>query len=710
MCNLLLVLFGSAQVDRYDHEQEEQRLLRRVELTHQVLQERVDLTVALLRGLLGLFEASQLVEPHEFRAYVEPLGIRERYPSILGLGYMAYVRPGGDAALVERIRSAGESFQVWPVPTSDIAVVVLYLEPRDHGNQKALGFDVWSEPTRRSALARARDTGETVATANLTLVQEEAGGGNGFLLFMPHYDSPTPLHTVAARRERIAGFVYAPVRVREFVQSALTRSLDLAVRVYSGPDTTASKLLYEMPSERAWDASLQRAIQIGGLTWTVLYQFREGPHPWWRSPAVPVLLSGMVFAGLLYRFQVVQVDARLRAQRHTEALRRGEQRYRFLAEAMPQVVFTADRAGFITYVNRPSCGLVAHESLVAGLTPRMDADAGKAVAESWEAAVRSGRDWHKTFVLEQQGQRRWHLGRAVAQRRGGVIVEWVGTMTDIEDQKQAEAALQREATELEARVAERTAELVRANRELENYAAVASHDLQEPLRKIVAFGDRLAESLGPDVNPASADSLARMRRSAQRLQRLIGDLLTFARISSTEVSARPVDLGRLTRAVASDLLEGRPETARIEVRTLPLARGDLGLLRQLLENLLSNAIKFSRPNTSAHVVVHAEDAGEEIAADRRAGFFRLLVEDEGIGFDPKYVDRIFQVFQRLHPLDRYEGTGIGLAICQRVAELHGGSITARRSPGNGACFVVTLPRATADPNPNREAASCAQEA
>lgn len=677
------------------------RLLRSVEVTHRELQTKVDLTIALLRGGLGLFEASVEVEPAEFRAYVAPLEIRVRYPSVLGLGYALRVEAGEEAVAAAHARMPGAApLVVWPYLLPGENAVIVYLEPRDRGNEVAIGFNMAIEPGRREAMARARDQGREAATTLVTLVQEEGGAGKGFLIYLPHYEAGAPVETLAQRREALQGFIYAPVRVRELVDDTLHDDPDLAVQLYAGAPAEAAAKVYEVPSRAPWRNPVRRELHIAGQTWTLLYQFSGVQTAWWRSPAVPVLFTGVVFAGLLYRFQRLQLDARRRAERDAAALRQGEQRYRFLAEAMPQVVFTADATGRITYVNRPG-ELAVDESVQGRLGERLHPDDRDDMLRSWDEAVHTGRDWERAFRLDLGSGYRWHLGQAAAQRQCGVV-DWVGTLTDIEIQKQAEATLLREAEELETRVAERTTELIRTNRELENFAAVASHDLQEPLRKIVAFGGRLSDALGPGIPPEAADSLSRMRASAARLNQLIADLLTFARISRAEVISTPVDLGLLARAVMADLVEGQPDVAQLDVRPLPRAYGDLGLLRQLLENLLSNAIKFRRPGEPARVTLDCEETGDEIAPSRREGYFRLLVIDDGIGFDPKYLDRIFHMFQRLHPRDRYEGTGIGLAICKRVVELHGGDITARGAPGQGACFVVTLPRVPPVPTPDPE--------
>jgi signal transduction histidine kinase len=226
--------------------------------------------------------------------------------------------------------------------------------------------------------------------------------------------------------------------------------------------------------------------------------------------------------------------------------------------------------------------------------------------------------------------------------------------------------------------------LEQSNRELQDFASVASHDLQEPLRKVQAFGDRLKNGAGAALDAQSRDYLERMLSASKRMQSLIQDLLTFCRVTSQGRLFSPVDLAQVAREVLSDLEVRIAETnALVEVGELPTIDADALQMRQLLQNLIGNALKFQHTGKPPVVRLFAESAAD--------GMLRLVVEDQGIGFDEKYLDRIFTVFQRLHSRAEYEGTGVGLAICRKIAQRHGGDITAKSAPGLGASFLVTLP-------------------
>ena len=260
-------------------------------------------------------------------------------------------------------------------------------------------------------------------------------------------------------------------------------------------------------------------------------------------------------------------------------------------------------------------------------------------------------------------------------------------------------ALAKEVTErrrAEEDLAVRADELRRSNTELTQFLSVASHDLQEPLRKVQAFGDLLARKSRDSLTGDSLAHLERMQASAARMQNLIQDLQAFSRIATQTRTHVSVDLTDAAQRALSDLETQLKETGgRAEVGELPTIDADPALMQELLRNLVSNGLKFHRPGeppivkVEAHLLDGRENgAPRGVAADK---LWELTVEDNGIGFDEKYLDRIFTVFQRLHGDDGYQGTGMGLALCQKIVERHGGNITARSEPGHGATFVVRLP-------------------
>lgn len=290
--------------------------------------------------------------------------------------------------------------------------------------------------------------------------------------------------------------------------------------------------------------------------------------------------------------------------------------------------------------------------------------------------------------------------------------------------QQTQEALQKAHQELELRVQERTAELARANeslrvevfqraraeealarqaqelarsnRELEQFAHVASHDLQEPLRKIQAFGDRLKVKCGTALSDEGRDYLKRIQAAAARMQALITRLLTLSRVTTQPQPFVPVDLSEAAREVVADMeVTIQQVGGTVHVGQLPTVDADPLQIRQLLQNLIGNALKFHKNGEPPVVKVQGtllqdqEPGRETHAADHQR--CQISVQDNGIGFDEKYLDRIFNPFQRLHGQGEYAGTGMGLAICRKIVEHHRGQITAKSAPGQGTTFIVTLP-------------------
>ncbi|MBK8812478.1 MAG: PAS domain S-box protein [Acidobacteria bacterium] len=247
----------------------------------------------------------------------------------------------------------------------------------------------------------------------------------------------------------------------------------------------------------------------------------------------------------------------------------------------------------------------------------------------------------------------------------------------------------------EQRLRSYNARLERSNRELQDFAYVASHDLQEPLRKVQAFGDRLSQKYSASLTDEGADYIRRMRQASLRMQTLINDLLTFSRVTTKARPFTPTDLNSVVGNVLSDLEIRIDELkARVEIGDLPRIEADELQMHQLFQNLIGNALKFHQKDVLPVVRVHAEEAPDPNPATNLADAVpacRIVVEDNGIGFDEKYLDRIFTVFQRLHGRGEYEGSGVGLAVCRKIVERHNGDVTASSSPGKGAKFIITLP-------------------
>lgn len=237
---------------------------------------------------------------------------------------------------------------------------------------------------------------------------------------------------------------------------------------------------------------------------------------------------------------------------------------------------------------------------------------------------------------------------------------------------------------LERRVARLEAEKA----DLEVFVHASTHDLHEPLRKIQAFGERLRDQLGLMADPAAIRSLDRMTAAADRLRRLLDALLVHARVRDDRTRVEAVDLDAVVAAILADRAADIDAAgAAIDVSGLGAVEGDTGQIRTLLENVIDNSLKYRRLGANVIIQVAGRDD-----ADGDEGRIVIEVTDNGIGFDPRHAERIFGLFERLHSRDVYEGAGVGLATSRKIAERHGGSLTARGEPGSGACFTLILPR------------------
>ncbi|MBV2129122.1 CHASE3 domain-containing protein [Rheinheimera sp. SM2107] len=306
------------------------------------------------------------------------------------------------------------------------------------------------------------------------------------------------------------------------------------------------------------------------------------------------------------------------------------------------------------------------------------------------------------FIRLTQGRNDAQLNFILSGLLSSVLVLLLLLLSSVNSKRERKYldALEAKNEELIQKVEERTQELrlyseelSRSNRELEDFAFVASHDLQEPLRKIQAFGDRLKSSFSAELGEKGQDYLHRMRNAAERMSRLINDLLDFSRINTRGREFTAINLTDIVNDALDDLEIAIQESqAVINVGELPVVQADSSQLNQLFLNLLSNSLKFRKPDTPPVITItataHQPNVMQQSVCDN---WYQITVVDNGIGFAEEYAEKIFTPFQRLHGRTEYKGTGIGLAVCRRIVERHRGCIHASAEPGVGATFTLILP-------------------
>ena len=341
------------------------------------------------------------------------------------------------------------------------------------------------------------------------------------------------------------------------------------------------------------------------------------------------------------------------------------------------IVAITDRAGMIIHVNDKFCEISKYsKEALLGQNHRIinSGHHGREFFIDLWKTIESGKIWEGEIRNRaKDGTYYWVYTTIVPfLDPNGKPYQYVSIRYEITQRKLAEEQLRVYADRLE-----------KSNRELQDFASIAAHDLQEPLRKIQAFADRLRTRFANGIPGEGQDYLHRILSSANRMRKLIDDLLTYSRVTTKAQPFVPTDLNQILEDVLSDL-EIRIEQAngKIEMERLPVVEADPSQMHQLLQNLISNALKFHKKDAFPLVRIDSSISGNSCI---------LSIADNGIGFDEKYLDRIFTIFQRLHGKQEYEGTGVGLAVCRRIIERHGGSITAKSIPDKGTQFLITLP-------------------
>lgn len=267
----------------------------------------------------------------------------------------------------------------------------------------------------------------------------------------------------------------------------------------------------------------------------------------------------------------------------------------------------------------------------------------------------------------------------------------------LQDEVEVRKVTEKEIAHLNFQLMENIHQLKATNEELDHFAFIASHDLQEPLRKIRTFIDILNEKHAPSVDQKAGEYLTKIDKSAQRMQLLINDILTFSKFSGNSDGFEKTDLNLILEGVLSDLeVVIEEKKAVVTIQPLPSLMVVPGMIRQLLQNLASNALKFSKKDVVPTMTVRCEKIpGRMIPnitpGNEKKSYYAITVEDNGIGFEDQYADMIFVIFKRLHSSGEVEGTGIGLAICKKIAEKHGGFIYAKSKYGEGSAFTLALP-------------------
>lgn len=440
------------------------------------------------------------------------------------------------------------------------------------------------------------------------------------------------------------------------------------------------------PEQAAWFLRKDREVMDSGQVEGPIIETLtrpDGSTMWLETVKVPLRDSNGHVIGILGNWH--DVTAKRQAE---ETLRRSEQRYRSLVSAIAEIVWRADASGRIVTAGSNWVTLTGlpNDQVNSDWFKVVHPDDLPDVRGKWSIAASTATPYAAEFRLRRaDGEWRHMDSRSIPIRdEDGRVLEWVGVCVDVTERKLVEERIRRLNVDLEQRVAERTDQLVAANKELEAFSYSVSHDLRAPLRAIDGFSRILQMEHAAKMPAEMQDYLRDIRANTQQMGRLVDDLLTFSRLSRQPLKKIPIEVSDVIRQCQHELRQHQDgRCVEFQLGELPVCWGDPALLKQVWINLISNALKYSSKRDVAVIQIGSR-AGD--VPNQRTYFIR----DNGVGFDMRYVHKLFQVFQRLHRAEEYEGTGVGLAIVQRIVHRHGGRVWGESVLDGGTTFYFTL--------------------
>ena len=455
---------------------------------------------------------------------------------------------------------------------------------------------------------------------------------------------------------------------------------------YTREELTAGKVRWDTitpPEYRPLDERALKELRTSGVCapFEKEYICKDGSR-------VPVLLAGALLEGSKERTVCFVLDLSDRKQAE-EALWESEERFRHMADIAPVMIWMSGVDKLCNYFNKPWLGFTGRtmeQELGNGWTEGVHPDDFQYCLDTYVSAFDARKDFKMEYRLRRfDGEYRWVFDTGIPRfAPEGSFLGYIGSCIDLSDRKQAEAEIRQFNEILEQRVKERTIQLEAANQELESFSYSVSHDLRAPLRHISGFVELLERRTAATLDETSVRYLNTIGQTAKHAGTLIDNLLAFSRMGRTEMRYTILNMEQLVQEVQRDLeLETNGRAIHWQVEKLPQVQGDPSMLRLVLANLIQNAVKYTQTRTIAEIAIGSTDNEHEVI---------FFVRDNGVGFDMRYVHKLFGVFQRLHTAEEFEGTGIGLANVRRIIHRHGGRTWAEGALERGATFYFSLPK------------------
>jgi len=681
----ILVLFlgftmaASSTVDLFFLSESKQLFEKQISATVGQLDERLAVYTSTLEAGRGLFDASSSVEREEWKAFVDSIELQENYPGIQGLGYAVFVAPEEKTAHIKKIQSEGfPEYTIRPEDERDIYTSIVYLEPFDLRNRQAFGYDMFSNEIRRSAMEKARDSGEARMSGKITLVQEiDNDVQPGFLLYVPYYSKGSSRQTLGERRENIVGYIYAAFRSRDFVEAALARNIPekIGIQIQDGDPKADEPILFSNIEEKiGLDTRSKFAKQVAfygpGRVWTIDFASSEDFGDSRFREVVSLLIIFLGIAGSLlvsFVFYVLQ-SSRERAVAYANMVTKDLQKFKQAVDGTSDMIVITDPEGMVIYGNK------AVESTTGY---KVGEAVGKKAGTLWKTPMPQEfyEELWKTIKIDKKP---FHA-QLQNKRKNGTMYDAAVSLAPVLD-KEGEIAffvgIERNIT--------KEKQIDRAKTE---FVSLASHQLRTPLSTINWYAEMLLAGDAGELKGDQKKYLEEIYTGNQRMVALVNSLLNVSRLELGTFLIEPekTDLRELSRAAIHDiqaLVKGRNIIIKENYEDIGDIEVDKKLVNMIFQNLISNAVKYSKEGSE--VLVTIAKVGE---------MARIQVADSGMGIPMHQQERVFQKLFRADNVRETDttGTGLGLYIVKSVVENAGGKISFTSKEDEGTTFEVDIP-------------------
>lgn len=667
-------------LQEYLRDRGEERFNNHVQELSEAVGRRMAAYEQVLRGGVGLFLSSSGVTRSEWQAYVANARLSDYYPGIQGLGFAQLVMPATLGEFTQQVQREGfANFRVTPTGDREFYCVIKYLEPFDWRNQRAFGFDMCSEPIRRSAILSAIASGLPKASGKVTLVQETPDNTQaGVLMYLPLYHGQPK--TEAERLQQAIGVIYAPFRMDNLMQGIIGKRFSgLKLAIYDGLEANHASLMFSshtiLPSSN--DVFYQSQLEtMEGQVWRIdvssesrFISSAEQTQSMWLQ------VIGCTFILALLYAVISMARNRYHESMLTAELIANEKSFRLVIEASLSALFMVDKAGAITLVNTQAERLFGYTR---------DELLGQSINMLLPEALREIHQHHLDHYLVRPIAKNMSMrddlwgcckdGTRLAIEVGLTPIHFsngiyiLTTINNISERKR-----------IEAQRIEHMAELERINQELDRFAYIASHDLKSPLRGIEQLTTWLSEDLSDNTNENVHKYILLIQSRIKRMLLLLDGLLMYSRIGRVDTEMVDIDSKLLVEDMFA-LVAPPQGFALVFEGDFPRFKTVKTLLELVVRNLISNAIKH-----------HDRDTGViKVSCKTKDCYYWFSVMDDGPGISSQFQQKVFEMFQTLRPRDEVEGSGFGLSLVKKTLENIGGQIQLE-SEGRGCCFRFSWP-------------------